>query len=175
MPGSENRGHYTPSPNVLQCSPLMQEASVDGSRHSTHSSIADLTETQSRLQDKKRKTSTAKRSLTEFARQASRESITTPSRPSKPKIEVLQPKSQLAVRDANNDSFVETTDKEKLVLTKRLSTTVRQVLLGQHLPEHMKARHQAGIFLSGVVSVNHVAFHIDVYFREVLILPQVTY
>ncbi|XP_076818600.1 dynein axonemal heavy chain 5-like isoform X2 [Clavelina lepadiformis] len=150
MPGSENRGHHTPSPNVLQSSPLMKEASVDGSRHSTHSSIADLTETQSRLQDKKRKISTAKRSLTEFARQASRESITTPSRPSKPKIEVLQPKSQLAVRGANNDSFVETTDKEKLVLTKRLSTTVRQVLLGQHLPEHMKARHQAGIFLSGV-------------------------
>lgn len=99
-------------------------------------------------------------SLKEYARNASREgmvaSIKAASRrPTMDESSSVASRSRLAALDAGNlagDAFVDSYDEDQVVLTRRLSTTVRQVLLGQHLPDHLKARHIAGSFITGVVS-----------------------
>ena len=68
-------------------------------------------------------------------------------------------KPSLVRKDSRIDElFLETDNQDRVVPNRRLSTTVRQVLLGQHLPDHLKARHQAGYFLTSVVRLMRVSF-----------------
>ena len=99
------------------------------------------------------------KSLKEYARNASREGMAASMKASRRPIVdeniPLSSRSRLAALDAGNlagDSFVENCDEDQVVLTRRLSTKIKQVLLGQHLPDHLKARHLAGLFVTGVVS-----------------------
>ena len=99
-------------------------------------------------------------SLKEYARKESRESMAAAvfqnsRRSTVTSIPIsLSSRSRLAgdVGNMAPDAFIDDMEHEVVVPSRRLSSTVKQVLLGMHLPEHLKARHQAGMFLSGVVS-----------------------
>ena len=153
----ENRSQ-TPPPNISG-----HRTSSTTSNSSAESGIGELSSMQfGRLRSKRTRPKTPN-SLKEYARNASREgtaaAMLKASRRSTMdgSIYSVGSKSRIAALDAGNlagDAFVDDSDQDQVILTRRLSATVRQVLLGQHLPDHLKARHLAGIFVTGVVSKN---------------------
>lgn len=91
--------------------------------------------------------------IEESASQHSAHSVVAELKGLSPGTDAMKPeKSELSDKSMDG-AFIDSGDSEEVKLSRRLSSTVRQVLLGQHLPEHLKARHQASYFLSAVVSV----------------------
>ena len=145
----------TPQPTILPPRPPSTTSEV-----SVHSHVGELSSL--KFGQNRRKRSLRPKtpsSLTDYARKESQEGLAAAvirsSRRSTIESIPLSTQTRLAGLEVGNlagDAFVEDKEQDQVVPTRRLSSTVRQVLLGMHLPDHLKARHQAGIFLSSVVS-----------------------